>query len=158
MFLIYHSLNILVLLTAICFYLHPFDPEGPSRTWLLAAHSLLLVSGVASVVQFLLFVPGLTGGLYSFCRPAQLLSIFIMLLGGFFYWVPEVSSFRPVSYPVAILGLVLFVACPLVAYAIFPCRRSWGRGDAQASEGAFSGFRLAPSRGFRAWVRLLREN
>ena len=120
----YHSLNVLVLLSAVWFYVHPFDPGAPSEAWLLVAHLLTFVSSMMIAGQIFLFVSPV-GNLASSCLRLQFLSTFVMLAGGFFYWVPAVSSFRLASYPLLIVGFSLFVACPLAAYGFFPSRRSW---------------------------------
>ena len=55
MFLIFHCVNIAVLLTAAWFYLHPFESVRPTMLWIGAAHAIAFASFMMVACQVLLF-------------------------------------------------------------------------------------------------------
>ena len=71
-FLLYHCVNIAVLLTAVVLYLHPFDAARPSMLWIVFSHVVAFVSLAMVVGQVLLFSEREDGGIGPSVFPGSL--------------------------------------------------------------------------------------
>ena len=129
MFLIFHCVNIAVLLMAVWFYLHPFESVRPTMLWIGAAHAIAFASFMMVACQVLLF---------EFKRGPwgirlQLSSIMVLLLGGFFYWVFDPAPFRVLSFSLAALGAGGFIFAPALPRGLLPSGRAWSGGTSAQS-------------------------
>ena len=124
-FLLYHCVNIAVLLTAVVLYLHPFDAARPSMLWIVLSHVVAFVSLAMVIGQVLLFSEREDGGIGPWGACSQVLSIFVLMAAGFVYWVFDPPSFRWLASLLAFLGTVGFAVCPVLTHGLFPSRRPW---------------------------------
>ena len=67
MFILLHSINLVIILLAAWIYLHPFDAVRPSMQWIYVAHAIafislvLVVASGITVAKEMDWIPGILG-------------------------------------------------------------------------------------------------